>query len=164
MRRHFEDIEMTDAQAGYLAGMLDGEGWIALGSQRDTRRSSGDNRYHYVMIGVTNTHKPLLDWIQEVTNRGRVHEGSRDHRLGRKPRWMWTCRGWSAADVLRAVRPYLLEKKARADVALEFAAARHRHYSAEGRTLPPEAAADYHHIYEKFKALKEAALSVKGHS
>jgi hypothetical protein len=160
VRRYFEDIEMSESEAAYLAGIIDGEGWVSLGSQRDARTSFGKNRYYYVLIGVTNTHKPLLEWVVETTKRGRVAEGTTDSHLGKKRRWSWTCRGWSAADVLRAVRPYLIVKADRADIALEFADARHRYHGRVGRDLPPEAVVEYQRIYDKFKQVTADTIDV----
>lgn len=98
--------EAVEADLPYFAGILDGEGTIDPSRRR---------------MCVTNTHRPLLDWIAERwggcvnVSRNYMTDGCK-----RKPKWCWTLSGRRAFVLLVQTRPYLLVKAERADEALEL--------------------------------------------
>jgi hypothetical protein len=88
---------------------MDGEGSVLLYKRRDVVA---------MKIVATNTDKPLLDWLSEVTGVGAVTahraEGERNRAT-----FMWYCNADAAESVLRQIRPYLRIKAVQADLALE---------------------------------------------
>jgi hypothetical protein len=95
--------------AAYLAGILDGEGSIV----------TQDNLWR---LSVSNTHKPLIDWLAGFGHCSIVH-----HRKPRtnpsfktqKPSWDWIlCRQGDVAYCLFQIAPYMIIKRERAHTAI----------------------------------------------
>jgi hypothetical protein len=105
---------LTVAEGAYLAGIMDGEGQVAL---RRIKTSGGI----YVEIAVTNSNQQVMEWLVQTTGVGRiaVHraEGFKGHAW--KQTWLWRVSSGRAASVLAAIRPYLIIKAQRADLALD---------------------------------------------
>lgn len=101
----------------YLAGLVDGEGWVGW-HQTQVKLADGTKKpYRYPTVEV-----------QMTTNGGielghRLFGGSvtyRDHaNRNRKPTYKWVMANRNAEKLLRAIRPYLREKVAQADEILE---------------------------------------------
>lgn len=106
--------ELSDTDAAYLAGMIDGDGVISKVSGRKS-----------VQVIVTNTIRSLMDWLETLVpyksycRRVTINQNAKVQP--REPIWIWTL--YSAQDVaytLRRIRPYLRVKGDRCDDALEF--------------------------------------------
>jgi len=99
-------------QAAYLAGMIDADGHIGL-----YRRSATQNlRVH---VDVSNTDIALLEWIKQVTGIGSVnkqHAETEKHRAS----FQWNVANESAITLLEQLLPYMIVKRKRAEVAIEF--------------------------------------------
>ncbi len=102
--------QMSQAQTAWLAGLFDGEGSVIINHRKLTSPS--------YRITITNTCKPLVDKIVEVTGITRVNV-----RNPSNPRhattYVWECGGSDALFLLRQMRPWLLVKAERADAAFE---------------------------------------------
>ena len=140
--------ELTQAEVGYLAGLLDGEGCISVLRVRSRReRLKGRVVTHYaIQIRIGNTFPRLLDWIAEKVG-GRVYAIRWKARGNRKPCWHWYIGGKAAKPFLELVRPYLIVKAKQADVAMRFLAL--------GRDFDPSARAD---LYEQMRGLNFRGL------
>lgn len=105
---------LTLEQVSYIAGIVDGEGSIML-----TGRSSGSIALN---LSISNTCKPLVDWLSEATGTGQVttvdHQkyGRTQNRTG----YQWKVHGDTAENLIRQMLPYLVVKKTQANLALEF--------------------------------------------
>lgn len=107
---------MTELDASYLAGIIDGEGCI---STKFTWSKRSKNKTVTVWLSVANTYLPLLEWVKEVTGAGGIyaHKG----RALWKPGYHWAIQGKDdVRRVLSAVRPFLKIKAAQADLCLEL--------------------------------------------
>lgn len=107
---------MTNLQIAYLAGIIDGEGSIGLYSKRP---SDKDRHYVTLQLSVVNTSKPLMKWLSAnvpVGNVGRKAGPKTNH----KEIFHWTASSSKAVEVLRLVLPYLVVKKAQAEVVIEL--------------------------------------------
>lgn len=108
-------ITWPDAEKGYIAGILDGEGsiFIALG---------GNSAQAILTISITNTNSNLLAFLENrigiVANYSvtKYPAGVR----GKKPNWIMTISGASALKVLLAIEPFLTIKRQRAIKGIEF--------------------------------------------
>lgn len=101
-----KDLSITEA--AYIAGIVDGEGFVFLELYR---------RGVHLRLGVANTDKPLLEWLTEVTGVGNVNGGkaaTERHKAG----WTWVCASEAAETVLQQIRPYMRIKAERVDFAL----------------------------------------------
>src|SRR4051812_4230129 len=65
-------LKLTDAQNGYLSGILDGEGYIGL-------CKSSKNRY-LLRVVITSTCNELVSWIHTTTKLGKVTFRDLSHR------------------------------------------------------------------------------------
>src|SRR4051794_35904567 len=99
----------------YLAGLIDGEAAVSLHG----RKSRTPNGFYCTPgIQITNTHRPLLDWL--TANFGGGVYGFREERINRKPCWLWCIHGAKARELLRAVYPFLIVKREQTRVILEL--------------------------------------------
>ncbi len=95
----------------YIAGFLDGEGWIGL-QKTPIKRSRWAYTYYLVRIGVSNTNKEILEWLQSSTGKGYIRVNASNLKLpNRKPCWMWDISGKNAIEFLELIYPYLKIKK-----------------------------------------------------
>lgn len=132
----------------YLAGFMDGEGYLALG--RIPRR--GQSREYPVRVVVYNTDQEVLEQIRQAWG------GTLSYSGPRQPRWkpqyalIWT--NAVAAGLLAKVTPYLRIKSKQAVALLEFHAYLRtypRIRDSRGRLLPlPERELEFREAFHKY--------------
>ncbi|HET9693368.1 MAG TPA: LAGLIDADG family homing endonuclease [Steroidobacteraceae bacterium] len=94
---------LSTADAAYLAGLIDGEGTIALS------RRHADERRHLV-VSISSTERELVDWTRRVTGVGKITRKrtvSPAHATG----LTYSVSNRQALAVLRQVVPYLRSYK-----------------------------------------------------
>ena len=108
-------LSLTNTEAAWLAGFLDGEGCFAIYIQK---RSSGI--YYHPRVQATNTSQEVLETIKMMTGCGCIvsPEKTVEHW---KPIHTWIVNNhqYSRA-VLEAVLPYLRVKRKQAEILIEF--------------------------------------------
>lgn len=106
----------------YLAGFIDGEGCINI-------YKTTPNKHHLkpryeLNVCIYNTHKPTMDYLQEIINSITKCNVRLRHRTGWKEHWKDSCEircGTQQAKILlENVLPYMVTKKEQAKLALEF--------------------------------------------
>ena len=113
---------MKVEDAAYIAGIIDGDGYIGFQCQT---RTEGKNRYHCwnYCVGITMIHYDLLNTINKMVNCGKgkvlIHTYQPRGRAHRAYRILWS--GSRCIDLLNEIRPYLRLKVAQADIILQFA-------------------------------------------
>lgn len=108
--RLIEVPAITDpATLGYLAGIIDGEGWISFVNATDPAQRRWT-------LGVANTDYALMEFLTETIGGYVQHRGLRHGRLtARKPSYQWSLqRSSDVMSVLMDVHPYMVVKKQRA--------------------------------------------------
>ena len=108
---------MTNEQLAYIAGIIDGEGCIAVSKVvRNTHKSGYVYQLHLV---VTNTDRRLLEYLKETTLLGSIsiHAHAAESR---SPAWAWSVGSVPARRLLEKVMPYLVIKREQAALAIEF--------------------------------------------
>lgn len=96
----------------YTAGLIDGEGYISL---LPVQKSKG----YCAVVKVTSTDKFMAKFLHE--NFGGHIAKPRNHPYPMKPSINWTLRNRNNVNTfLRKIYPYLLVKKAQADVVIEY--------------------------------------------
>ena len=103
--------ELTEAELGYLAGLLDGEGCINI--------TKDGPRYYKLQVTFSQTNEALLSHWQQRTGIGKVYLKPVRGR-NRSDCWEWHMNHQRAATLLRAILPYVILKKQEATVAIEF--------------------------------------------
>jgi len=111
-------ISLSDTQAAYLAGFIDGEGYLGLTkSVRRGGRYDGSPASHVQFrVGITS---PVINQIRDECGFGRVIKS-----LARKPkhkdRLDWIVRASETRLVLPLLIPYLKIKKRQAELLVEY--------------------------------------------
>lgn len=108
-RRGTQAKEIAVVDAVYLAGIIDGEGSVMIQAKRNTVS---------IRVSVTNTYKPLIEWIRDITGLGGVY-GGRIATERHAKRWDWWCDNEGAESLLRQIQPYMKVKAAQAALAIE---------------------------------------------
>ena len=105
--------ELTDLQAAYLAGMIDADGHIGI------YKHSKDGASSRLILTISNTDVPMLEWVQKITGIGSVTQQAKGDERN-KPTFYWNTGAEAAASLLAQTLPYMLVKRARAELAIEF--------------------------------------------
>ena len=95
----------------YTAGIIDGEGHIAILNKPDCRSRK-------VQVGVTNTNEWLCQWLKMQFG-GRVFTW-KPYQKNWKPAYRWTLEFKRASDFLKLALPYLNIKRAHAEIAIAY--------------------------------------------
>jgi hypothetical protein len=110
---------LTPIQLSYIAGIVDGEGSISV-YQHKKRRGKEYLDYTYGLhVSVTNTYKPVVDWLQKKTGLGSIGSKLRD-KENYKTAYTWVLQVNQIQPFLEALLPYLIIKHAQAELMLEF--------------------------------------------
>lgn len=102
---------LTDSQIGYLAGIIDGEGYIGMCQTKP-------NRY-LLRVVVTSTSEDLANWIKSTTGLGKINHRKMAHRQ-RQDVFEWRVFGNDAGVLLSKLSPLLLVKRAQSIVAIRY--------------------------------------------
>ena len=103
--------KLSDAEAAYVAGVVDGEGTISL-----VRHHGGENRR--AVVSVANTELRLLTYLMTTIGAGRI-TNKRIAQLHHTPSFTYVIYSRQALALLRQITPYLQTyKQARAELLL----------------------------------------------
>lgn len=103
---------LTEAELGYLAGLVDSEGCINI---KCTRK-----RYYTLQIVVAQGNEHLLTYWQKRTGLGHIYAMKKEKTGNKNQSWQWYLNQEDATTLLYLILPYLILKKEEAKVALEF--------------------------------------------
>ena len=95
---------LSETDAAYLAGLIDGEGTIAL-----TRLHRGQNRQ--LVVSVSSTERTLLEWVLHTTRVGKI-TSKRTSAAHHAPGLTYTVANRQALALLLQVTPHLKSYKA----------------------------------------------------
>jgi len=105
----------TEVELAYAAGIVDGEGYIAIVKQPRTNHGG-----YLLKVVVSNTDIKLMEWFI-LHFGGKL--GEQEHRAN--PNWkvayIWSLYGLEAANFLKLIQPFMLLKSPQVDLVLEFA-------------------------------------------
>lgn len=144
------DCELVDVV--WAAGLLEGEGSFQLQTGKSLRTGK-----HRPLVTCQMTDKDVLEKLQQIFG-GAIYDTK--HRVAHHKRsWLWSVSGDLAAEVMRAVRPYMGERRSKAiDAALvawdEWSVRRRE--AEEFRVSNGLKAAEYYRLMEK-PSLRKAA-------
>ena len=92
-------LSLTDVQRSYIAGIVDGEGYINWARRTCCR------------VGIANTNKELIDWLEKTVFGSVVY----DHKMTNpnwKQDWRWTLEGSvKSRAFLMVMYPFLIVKR-----------------------------------------------------
>ncbi|MFA5377841.1 MAG: LAGLIDADG family homing endonuclease [Dehalococcoidia bacterium] len=106
----------AEALRGYTAGIIDGEGSIMINRSYGPTYKRGFS--YRLEVTVTNTNEWLVNWLK-MNYGGSIHL-----RKSRKPQekdcYAWSLWSRAARRFLEFILPYLILKKAQAEIAIQF--------------------------------------------
>ncbi len=122
--------EYTDVQIAYLAGIIDGEGSIYIGNFSSNPKTGA--KYYQTNIEVTNSEKPLLDWLF-FTFGGFVNQYTEKQtpKNSRKTYWRWIATGDRLTHICELILPFLTCKRRQCEIMLKMRAT----YTGNGKGL-----------------------------
>jgi len=109
-RRRLGPLVLSDAERGYIAGIIDGEGCVGF--------TWGNAAKAQLRVTVTNTSYPLVEWLKRKIG-GHVCRKKKTHEKW-KTSWQWTVTSAQARRLLDAVASMLVVKKRQAELVVEF--------------------------------------------
>ncbi len=150
-------INLTIADAAYIAGLFDGEGTV--GYYNASQSSKNRPGYFHASINITNTDPRPLVWIAEVTGIGKVSLLKMSDASGRRrPAYQWQVgKRHEVIAFLVAVRPYLKIKHDQVDILLthfELEAT----YTKKHGSVTSEVVASRQKVADALKVLKRRAF------
>ena len=103
----------TETEKAYIAGIVDGEGTVSIGQEA--------NGNFMVSLSISNTFKPLIDWLSGKLNH-KVYILDKAHSRNEKWKILYTVvlSSHTAKELLEVVFPYLIVKREHALVVLGF--------------------------------------------
>ena len=114
--------KLTNEELAYAAGIIDGEGHIMICKWRMelSKKYKCVSPTFYLRCGMTNTEEKMVDFFY---NRWGASKKKRD-RTHRNPKWKicyeWTIQSRMAMEFLKEIYPYLITKKEKARIAIDF--------------------------------------------
>jgi hypothetical protein len=109
--------QLTQAEKGYIACAIDGEGSISITSSKNIRGMLGVSAFPWVTIA--NTNMIFLTYISRITGIGIINPQPRQnpkHKLG----FVWKPRKHEMQEFLETIQPYLIIKRDQCEIVLEF--------------------------------------------
>lgn len=103
---------MSKLTASYLAGFIDGEGYLGIIKDINSRHFRRTPFYKAV-IKVANTNKEIIYWLKDSYG-GVLHE--RKMKEGQKDAYCWTIEGDNLVPFLSKIQPYLRLKREQAEI------------------------------------------------
>lgn len=138
---------MTELEAAYIAGIIDGEGSFLVYLKRAGR---SDRKYHRAVLKIANTDRPLIDWIRERTG-GTVTQWQSEI-AGRKRVYHLNIEGPGLLTLCERIGPLLRVKGEQARLTAEMQ--RTMSTKRTGMPIAPE-------VVERREALRRAIAEVK---
>jgi len=113
----------TEVQLAYIAGLIDGEGSIQL-----SRHTQGQMQ---PQVRLFNTDLNMINFVNEVIGGNiQVHSDTRPEHKKPVYRLCWSRRS-KIVEILRALEPYMITKKAQAQMLLAWCEARGTSFSVD---------------------------------
>ena len=119
--------DLTSEELAYIAGIVDGEGYIGIYKHPD------NYTIYRTIVGVTNTDLKLVDWLHEMLG-GNIYEKP-SYGKNHKTQYNWKLNGTHIVDLLKAIRPYLRLKDEQADIILELESMKVKYWPGKGKFL-----------------------------
>lgn len=104
MANYHKVSRLRTVDAAYLAGLIDGEGTIAL-----ARRHRNDERQ--LVVSISNTERPLLDWVLSAVGAGKI-TGKKTYKAHHAAGLTYAVSNRQALALLQQVAKYLRTYKA----------------------------------------------------
>lgn len=108
-------LSLPDVDAAWLAALIDGEGSITIARDRRSEKNPAHQDVFQVCVSIANTCVPLLEKASRLMGGPRVRKNNDGVN---RPGYAVQVSGKKAAEVVAAVKPWLIDKLPQADIAL----------------------------------------------
>jgi len=105
---------MKRTDLAYVAGMLDGDGYISICRNRCKPQTM-------LRVGISNTNQWLIEWLHFGFGGGISKHKERGNC---KTKWNWIISSNKAVEFLKLISPYLKLKRPQAELAIQFQSGR----------------------------------------
>jgi len=108
---------LSNNDAAYIAGIIDGEGSIGVMSQHHNTENKTST--YRLRLRVTNTHLGVIEWLRLKIGCGNINlikKPLKHYRQAYELAWS----GLTAINIIRQLYPYMIIKRNQAEVAFEF--------------------------------------------
>jgi hypothetical protein len=122
-----EPLRLSNSEAAYLAGLVDGEGCISIYHRRAYSKSRERNPSAIGGVRIAMCAPDLIQWICSITGLGKVYRLPARKDTD-KDSWLWEPGLRESARFLEAILPYLRLKERQASLLIELA-----HIKAQSR-------------------------------
>ena len=109
-------VGVTVAQAAYIAGLIDGEGYFQIAKKQKHHPSI----WYSPLLAVTNTNAEVLHWLRGITGVGFVVYVNRPSKPNWKPLLRWEVHSRQLRRFLPAVMPFLRIKRTHAELVYDL--------------------------------------------
>jgi|SRR5208282_3768005 len=135
---------LSEAERGYVAGLIDGEGCISFSKRSNGRTGKLD---YTLTVSVANTAKEMIDWLVDRLKGGCyiTHKPGERRRLAL---YRWSLGNNASIALLRGIAPYLVVKQESA----RLLANGHRHWTPEAKAA----------VHARMRALKTKGKALCG--
>jgi len=111
--------EITDTQAAYIAGIIDGEGCVTFAKSFNTKTQKRPT--FKALVLCVNTDHGVIDYLHQTLGCGITYKPKKNPT---NPRWnpllRYQASSGDARDILRRIRPYMIIKGEIADTVLSL--------------------------------------------
>jgi hypothetical protein len=108
----------TTTDLAYLAGIVDGEGSISMGSYAVT--SIGTPQFT-TYLSVTNTNKDMIDWlVNKFGTKSYARTAKQLAKNSRRPVWLWQITGDRLLHICEEILPYIVAKRRQVEIMIEM--------------------------------------------
>ena len=112
---------MTETEAAYFAGLIDGEGSLRIFEMNQYRPVTREQyKVCHLRLSIGMTHEPTIRWLRNLTESGAIQFLDNRRHPKWRPAWIIVWSTGSAGPLLKCVLPYLILKKRNAEIALEW--------------------------------------------
>ena len=145
-------LELSEAKAMWLAGVIDGEGTVGVYKQH--RPANKSKVRYFANVQVAGTHKGFIEEVARTMGcSSYVSEKANRIQQGHKPVWSVAARRRYVRRTLEAVLPYLIIKKEQAALVLEFVS-KVENATCHTHNLTPE----FEKFYQQMKVLNKRGV------
>ena len=110
---------LTNTEAAWLAGFIDGEGSIQIRWQRAKRDTHMTSSVASISISQAEPRTEVLYWLQNKFGGAVSSHGTNARNPNHNKAFRWLVTGTAAVEVAKLIRPYLKLKARHVDILLE---------------------------------------------
>ncbi|WP_050513912.1 DNA methyltransferase, partial [Streptomyces capuensis] len=141
---------IADVDASWLAALVDGEGTITIGRDQRSEKEPRKQDVYQVTLSIANTSVPLLEKARQVMGcNAQVRQSSPGVN---RPVYALQVSGEQAAFVIRAIKPWLIDKLTQADIAIALQDTQRRAGMPKSSYATADGAAYKERLWEVIKA------------